>query len=77
MNLYILSKIKNCNPDEIFLFKINSTDRASFEIIVPDNLLQQIVNPEFWPKNALVSEFIYIKRNMDRLPTIDATNQLN
>ena len=52
IKFYILSKTKNCNSDEIILFKINSINRASFKLIVPDNLFQQIVNPEFWPKNA-------------------------
>ena len=75
MKFYILSKIKNCNPDEILLFKINSRKRGSFKIIVPDNLFQQIVNPEFWPKHALVREFIYSESNIARLPTIVATNQ--
>ena len=64
MKFYILSKIKNCNPDEILLFKINSRNRTSFRIIIPENLFQQIVNPEFWPKNALVCEFIYSERNV-------------
>ena len=76
MKFYILSKIKNCNSDEILLFKINSTNTASFKIIVPDNLFQQIVL-EFWIKNTLVREFIYSGRNMAGLLTIDGTNQKN
>lgn len=77
MKFYILSKISNCCQDEIRVFKINSKNRASFKIIVPENLFQQIVNPEFWPKNALIREFIYNEENNARLPNIAGVNSKN
>lgn len=68
MKFHIVSKIENCIPEDINVYKINSRNRASFKIIVPENLFQQIVSPDFWPKNALVREFKYREEDNARLP---------
>lgn len=74
MKSFVMSKIQNVNLEEILVYKMNSRYRASFKIIVPEDLFQQIVNPDFWPKNALVREFIYKEEDNVRLPrSVDPT----
>lgn len=66
---FIKTKFNDKLPENVLIFKINSRNRASFKIIVPVELFDLIVNPIFWPKNALVREFIYREENFARLPS--------
>lgn len=68
MKHHVLANIQNCVPDDIIVYKMNSRNRASFKIIVPEDLFPKIVDRAFWPKNALIREFVYREDDMARLP---------
>lgn len=72
---FIKNKFNDEMPENLLVFKINTRNRASFKIIVPAELFDQIVNRTFWPKNALVREFIYRDEDLARLPS--SANQIN
>lgn len=65
---YIESKITNDIVNDIKVYKMNTRNRVSFKVIVPNELFDTIVNREFWPKNTLVREFIYRDEDNVRLP---------
>lgn len=60
VSYYIKSKLnQEC---EIQIKKFTYTQKrskASFQIIVPENVFNLIIDPSFWPPNAILHEFIY------------------
>ncbi|XP_075155593.1 uncharacterized protein LOC142228947 [Haematobia irritans] len=57
---YIKSKLQTEIELSIFKFKYRERrNKASFKIIVPEDIFDRVVNPEFWPPNALIKEYIY------------------
>ncbi|XP_075151004.1 uncharacterized protein LOC142225116 [Haematobia irritans] len=57
---YIKSKLQTEIELSIFKFKYRERrNKASFKIIVPEDIFDRVANPEFWPPNALIKEYIY------------------
>lgn len=58
---YVKSKLQVADI-ELSVFKFKYTERrskASFKIIVPEDVFDTIVNPDFWPPKAIIHEYIY------------------
>ena len=73
---YMKVKFNNVIPDNVNIYKINARNRASFKIIVPVELFDQVVNTNFWPKNALVREFICREDdNVARIPVFSINSK--
>lgn len=70
---FLQTKFNIQNIENVTIYKINSRNRASFKIIVPEFLFDMIVNPEVWPKHAIIREFVYRDNDNVRIPK--ATNQ--
>ena len=67
--------IEDCN--DVQIYKINARNRASFKIIVPESIFDSLVNPQFWPKNTIVRQFIYRDDNNVVLPRASVPNPKN
>lgn len=65
---FLQSKVDISTLDNISIYKMNSRNRASFKIIVPEYLFELIVNPGIWPKHAIIREFIYRDNENVRIP---------
>ncbi|XP_075151108.1 uncharacterized protein LOC142240068 [Haematobia irritans] len=60
ISFYIKSKLQADIELSVFKFKYRERrSKASFKIIVPEDIFDRVVNPEFWPQNALIKEYIY------------------
>lgn len=72
MSYYIKSKFNSDFDLTVIKFKYaEQRTKSSFKIIVPDELFEQIVNPDFWPPKAIIHEYTYRNNgssNIARLP---------
>lgn len=71
---YIQTKLSTDVSKDIQVYRINVRNRASFKIIVPEDLFDQIVDLSFWPKNTLVRQFIYRDDDNVHLPKANNLN---
>lgn len=73
---YICFKIGNDIDLSVYKFKYsNQRRKSSFKIIVNEENFDSVVNPDFWPKNALIREYVYsenVPSDIVHLPQINA-----
>lgn len=76
---YIKNKLNlNANISVRKFLYSNPRDIVSFKLTVPMDYFDQIVNPDFWPINALVREYIYKENNrMNNIAQLPSRNDLN
>lgn len=59
---------------EINVFKFRYSEKrskASFKVIVPEEVFETVVNPNFWPAKAIIHEYLYretVQSNIVHLP---------
>ncbi|XP_058983424.1 uncharacterized protein LOC131804490 [Musca domestica] len=75
---FIKSKINIDDEIKVFKFKYaEKRSKASFKILVPEDIFEIIVNPSFWPAKAVIHEYIYKevpKSDIVYLPTSQSKN---
>lgn len=71
VSYYIKSKLNSDIDLTVIKFKYTEVrSKASFKIVVPEDVFDTIVNPDFWPKKTIIHEYIYRenKSNIVHLP---------
>lgn len=57
---YIKTRLKTDIDLKIYKFKYSvKRSKSSFKIIVPVDNFNDVVNPAFWPPNAIIHEYVY------------------
>lgn len=77
VEFYIKTNLGIEDYNNVQIYKINARNRASFKIIVPESIFDRLVNPQFWPKNTIVRQFIYRDDNNVILPRASDPNPKN
>lgn len=83
IDYYLKSKlVSNANISTYKFSYSQPRSIASFKITVPFDIFDKVLDPCFWPDNALVREFVYkenprTRNNVARLPVQNATHQKN
>lgn len=69
---YVKNKLGANIEVNVFKFKyFEKRSKSSFKVIVPEEVFETVVNPDFWPEKAIIHEYLYresVQSNIVHLP---------